>query len=50
MFCIARGYGCCPCMSDDIPDGIAGDDDAEATLGSTDDRDADSFLVSMGRC
>ena len=51
MFCIVSwGYGCCPCMSDGIPDCMAGDDEAEAILGPTDDRDADFCRVSIGGC
>jgi len=47
---IVRGYGGCPCMSDGIPVCKAGDEDAEAIFGPTEDRDADFCRVSGGGC
>ena len=44
------GYGCWPCMSEGRPACIAGDDEAEVSLGAPDGRDADFCLVSWGGC
>ena len=43
-------YGCCECMSDGCPLEMAGEDDAEAILGPTEDLDADFCRVSVGGC
>jgi hypothetical protein len=40
------GYPCCPWISEGIPFCMAGDDEADANLGPTDEREADLCFVS----
>lgn len=43
---VSWGYECWTWISEGMPDGIAGDEEAEAILGPTEDRELDFCRVS----
>ena len=47
---VSWGYELCPCMSEGSPVWRAGEEEAEAILGPTEDLEVDFCLVSCGGC